>query len=203
MEIDIKFYLGIIAGIISLIAYLIYFRSILKGKSKPNRVTWWIWTFMGAALALSYYFSGARDTMWSPIVEFIGPFLTALLAIKYGEGGAADKTDIICFVGGVFSIVLWILFNNPVIALVMLLVVDSFAIIPTMKKSYLRPEGESLLAWCGTGLGDMINLLSVERFAFALIILPAWMLFDDIIVVWMLGLGKQKVKVKLVAKDTK
>ncbi len=148
---DIKFYLGIIAGIISLTAYLIYFRSILKGESKPNRVTWWIWTFMGAILALSYYASGARDTIWSPIVEFIGPFATALFAIKYGEGGAADTTDILCFVGGVFSIILWFITGSPTLALILNLAIDGFAIVPTIKKIISSAgRGESFLAWCGT-----------------------------------------------------
>jgi hypothetical protein len=192
MGIDIKFYLGIIAGIVSLIAYLIYFRSILKGESKPNRVTWWIWTFMGAVLALSYYASGARDTIWSPIVEFIGPFVTALLAIKYGEGGIAEKADILCFAGGVVSIIIWIATGNPIVALTLNLLIDFFAIIPTIKKSYLRPEGESFWAWTGTGLGDFLNLMSVEKFTFAIIIYPAWMLFDDLIIILLVGLRKQK-----------
>ena len=191
---EIKFYLGIFAGIVSLTAYLIYFNSILKGESKPNRVTWWIWTFMGAILALSYYFSGARDTIWSPIVEFIGPLLTAILSIKYGEGGMADKIDIFCFIGGILSIILWVVTGSPVLALILNLAIDGFAIIPTVKKSYLRPEGENFWAWFGTGLGDFLNLLAVEKLAFVIIIYPAWMLFDDIIIIGLLGWRKRKKK---------
>lgn len=188
----IKFTLGIIAGCVSLTAYLIYFRSILKGESKPSRVTWWIWTFMGGILALSYYFSGARDTIWSPIVEFIGPLITALLAIKYGEGGIEDKTDILCFAGGVLSIILWAISGSPEIALITNLAVDTFAIIPTIKKSFLRPHQESLPAWVGTGIGDFINLLASERLLFVIIIYPAWMLLDDLAVIVSLVLGKRR-----------
>lgn len=191
---DIQFYLGIFAGIISFGSYLIYFHSILKGKSKPNRVTWWIWTFMGAVLALSYYFSGARNTIWAPIVEFIGPFLTALLSIKYGEGSMADKTDLVCFFGGVISIFIWILFDAPVAALIINLVIDGFAIIPTIKKSYLRPEGESFWAWVGTSMGDFINILAIEKLSFAIIIYPVTMFLNDIVIVGLLGKGKRRKK---------
>ncbi len=194
MEIDIRFYLGIIAGVISFGAYLIYFRSILKGESKPNRVTWWIWTFMGAILALSYYYSGAENTIWTPIVEFIGPFLTALLSIKYGEGGTVDKTDIVCLCGGIVSILLWIVTGNPVLALILNLAIDQFALIPTMKKSYLRPEGESFWAWVGTSLGDFVNILAIEKFTFAVVVYPIWMFIDDVIIVWFLGMGKRKAR---------
>ena len=88
MGIDIQYYLGITAGIISFGAYLIYIRSIFKGESRPNRATWSIWAFIGLIQALSYYFSGARNTIWAPIVEFIGPFLIAILAILNTEKAA-------------------------------------------------------------------------------------------------------------------
>ena len=136
---DWKFYIGIIAGVIAFIAYIVYIRSILKGETKPNKATWWIWTFMGAVIGVSYYFSGAENTIWVPFVEFIGPFSIALLSLKYGEGGLEDRTDIICLTGAIISIILWIIFKNPVVALVTNLAVDSFALIPTIKKSSKSP----------------------------------------------------------------
>jgi len=186
VEIDLKYLLGIIAGIISFIAYIIYVYSITKGESKPNRITWWIWTFMGLVLAISYYFSGAKNTIWSPIVEFIGPLLVSLLSIKYGEGGIQNKTDIFCLCGGVFSIILWIIFNSPIIALVINLFIDLFALTPTIKKSFIRPEGENFWAWFGTGIGDTINLFAIEKFTFGISIYPIYMLFADIIIIGIL-----------------
>lgn len=187
---DSKHTIGILAGIISFLAYIVYIRSIFKRESKPNRVTWWIWTFMGLVLAISYYFSGARNTIWSPIVECIGPFSIALLSIKYGEGGVRDKTDIVCFFGALFSIVLWIIFDSPVLALVINLMIDAFALIPTIKKSYIRPEGENFWAWFGTGMGDTINLFAMERFTFGIAIYPIYMLAADLIIITILFKGK-------------
>src|SRR3989344_7303450 len=128
---DIKVVLGIIAGVIAFLAYIVYIISIFRGGSKPNRATWWIWSFMGLVIGISYYFSGAENTIWVPFVEFIGPFSIALLSLKYGEGGLEDRTDIICLTGAIISIILWIIFKNPVVALVTNLAVDSFALIPT------------------------------------------------------------------------
>src|SRR3989344_3761392 len=139
---DVKVVFGVIAGIIAFTAYIVYIISIFRCKTKPNRATWWIWTFMGLVVGLSYYASGAENTIWVPFVEFIGPLSIALLSIKYGEGGLDNRTDLICLFGAVFSVILWIIFNNPVIALVSSLAVDSFAIIPTIKKSQKnQPQG--------------------------------------------------------------
>lgn len=191
-NIDIKYILGIVAGIVSFIAYIIYIRSIVRGESKPNRVTWWIWTFMGLVLAISYYYSGAVNTIWTPIVEFIGPLIIAVLAIKSGEGGLKNKTDLFCLAGGILSIILWIIFNSPIVALVTNLVIDSFALIPTIKKSYLHPGGENFWAWFGTGMGDTINLFAIEKRTFGVVVYPVYMLLADLIIIFILFFGKIK-----------
>lgn len=190
---NIKIILGIIAGIIALLAYIVYIISIFKGGSKPNRATWWIWAFMGLILALSYDLSGASNTVWVPYVEFLGPFSIALLSLKYGEGGLGNKTDLICLLGAIVSIILWVIFNNPVIALVTNLAIDSFAIVPTIKKSYLRPEGEDFWAWFGTGLADTLNLFAVERFTFAILVYPIYMLVSDLIIIIILLFKKKDI----------
>lgn len=193
MDLDIKETLGIIAGVIALLAYIVYIISILRGQSKPNRATWWIWAFMGLVLALSYKFSGASNTVWVPYMEFLGPLSIALLSIKYGEGGITSKTDIFCLLGAVTSVILWIVFNSPVIALVTNLAIDSFAIIPTIKKSYLRPEGEDFWAWFGTGFADTLNMFAVERFTFAILLYPIYMLVSDLIIIFILFLKKKNI----------
>ncbi|MEI6528551.1 MAG: hypothetical protein WCO10_02670 [bacterium] len=91
MNFDLKTVLGIVAGVIAFIAYVVYIKAILKGETKPNRATWFIWSFVGLVLATSYYYSGAENTIWVPFVEFIGPLAIAILSIKYGEGGQAKQ----------------------------------------------------------------------------------------------------------------
>lgn len=193
MDLDIKTVIGIIAGVVAFGAYVVYVVSILKGKTKPNRATWWIWAFMGLVLALSYKFSGADTTVWVPYVEFLGPFIIALLSIWYGEGGLKEKTDLFCLLGAITSVILWIIFNNPVIALVTNLAVDSFAIIPTIKKSYLRPEGENFWAWFGTGVADSLNMFAVGRFTFAVLVYPIYMLVSDLIIIGILAIRKKDI----------
>ena len=193
MDFDLREILGMIAGIIAFLAYIVYIISILRGESKPNRATWWIWAFMGLVLALSYQFSGASNTVWVPYVEFLGPFTIALLSVKYGEGGLEDRTDLLCLFGAVVSVILWIVFNNPVVALITNLAIDSFAIVPTIKKSYLRPEGEDFWAWFGTGLADGLNMFAVEKFTFAILVYPIYMLVSDLIIIIILAIKKKKL----------
>ena len=86
--------LGQLAGIVSLLGFFPYILATVQGKTRPNRATWWIWTLVGGMLCASYAASGAQHSIWVPVSYVVGPFITAILSIKYGEGGASrfDRT---------------------------------------------------------------------------------------------------------------
>ncbi|MCC6323978.1 hypothetical protein IT400_04275 [Candidatus Nomurabacteria bacterium] len=191
---DYKFYIGILAGLIAFFAYIVYIRSILKGETKPNKTTWWIWTFMGAVVGVSYYFSGAEATMWVAVSEFIGPLVIALLSLKYGTGGVKDRTDLICLIGALISIVLWIIFDSPVIALITNLIVDVFAVIPTIKHIRLNPDDEGIEGWFITWVADCVNLFAIDRLILGVIVYPVYMFIIDSIMVLVIRKSQKKVK---------
>ena len=172
---------GVIAGILSFSAYLFYIVAIIKGTTKPSRATWFIWAFIGLVLAISYKASGAEDTIWVPISEAIAPTIIALLSIKYGVGGT-DKVDVLAFTGSVFSLILWWIFNSPVIALVSNLAIDFFAALPTVKKSWTNPEEENRFAWTITTIANVFNIFAIDKFIFAIIIYPLYTIIIDGIV---------------------
>lgn len=191
---DFQFYIGILAGIIAFVAYFVYIKSIIRGETKPNKITWWIWTFMGGVIGTSYYFSGAEATLWVAISEFIGPLTIALLSMKYGTGGTEDKTDFLFLVGAIFSIILWIIFDNPVVALVTNLAVDVFAVLPTIKHIRKNPDDEGFAGWFITWIADCVNLFAVDKPVFGVVIYPVYMFVIDGIMVLFLWLGKKKYK---------
>lgn len=176
---------GVIAGIFSFSAYLFYIVAILKGKTKPSRATWFIWAAIGIILAASYRASGAEDTIWVAVSEAIAPTIIALLAIKYGVGGA-EKIDIIAFVGSLFSLFLWWFFGSPVVALVANLAIDFFAAIPTIKKSWIKPEEEDRFAWSLTQTGNLFNLFAIDKMLFSVILYPVYTFIIDGIITGLL-----------------
>lgn len=184
--------IGLAAGAIALFAYFVYIRSIIRGETKPNKTTWWIWTFMGAVVGVSYYFSGAESTMWVAVSEFIGPLSIALLSIKYGTGGVEDRTDLICLVGAIISIILWIIFDSAVVALVTNLAVDIFAALPTIKHIKHNPQDENMAGWFITWIADCVNIFAIDRPIFGVIVYPLYMFIIDGIMVFILWKSKKK-----------
>lgn len=175
---DIYAVAGKVAGVLSLAAYVPYIISILRGQTLPNRVSWWIWTVAGFMLGASYYASGANHTIWVPVAYVVGPFIVAVLSIKYGQGGW-NRFDQTCLVGAVISITLWWLLGSALVGLVVMLVFDFMGVLPTARKSYYEPESEDRLAWAISLAGSTANLFAVEIWVFAIAVYPVYMVVTN------------------------
>ena len=175
---DITAVAGKVAGIVSLVAFVPYILAILRGETKPNRATWWIWTVVGFMLGASYFSSGANHTIWVPVSYIIGPLATAILSIKYSEGGWT-RFDKCCLLGAGVSMVLWWMFSSPLIALIINLFIDFMGALPTIRKAYYEPESEDRTAWTLFFAGNTTNLFAVESWTFAIAVYPIYMFFGS------------------------
>lgn len=167
--------LGRLAGVISLAAFIPYIRTTLRGETRPNRATWWIWTIVGVLLAASYYSLGARHTIWVPVSFVAGPLVTAILSIQHGEGGWS-RLDRLSIAGAGISLLLWILTSSPLSTLLLNLLIDLCGAFPTLQKAYLRPEGEDRAAWSLFFVGNSFNLFAIDNWKWTVLTYPFYML---------------------------
>ena len=182
---DLKALLGIIAGIISIICYIPYIITTIKGTTKPNIATWSTWMILSIVVTASSFAAGAFNTLWVPLCGVIGQGTIAFLAIQRGKQNWSNF-DLIClfFVG--LGLVFWWHFNSPIIALTMTLTVDLVGVLPTFKKSYFEPESENLLTWVLYLLSSIFLILSVESWTLALGIFPIYLFTVNFIIVLLL-----------------
>ena len=166
---------GILAGALSFSAYILYIFSTLFGKTKPNRATWWILTLIGLMIASSYYAEGARATIWVAVSYVLGPFIIAVLSLKYGEG-KWEKLDKWCLIVALISVPVWYISNSAILVLVINIFLDFVGLLPTIKKSYLRPEGEDKVAWTLESLAGILNIFAIERWIFGIAFYPIYLL---------------------------
>ena len=177
---------GIIAGFLSFLAFIIYYISIFRGKSTPNRATWLILTIVGLLIAASYYSIGARETMWVAVIYAIGPFITFLLSIKYGEGGWV-LLDKVCLILSGISILIWSFSGIPMLTLLINIFIDFLGVLPTIKKSYLRPYSEDALTWIFVCIASVLNLIAVREWNFSIYIYPVYMfIFNTLIMLFVI-----------------
>ena len=143
---DWKLVLGILAGILTVIGYVPYFKDIFAGRTKPHLYTWLIWAItQGTAVAALLYGGGK----FGSIVLIVGLLLVIVvlgLSFKYGTKNIT-KTDGITLVIALLAIVVWWQLNNPLLSIIMVSAIDGLGYIPTFRKTYKEPYSETISFW--------------------------------------------------------
>jgi hypothetical protein len=166
--------IGIIAGIISLIATLPYIISILKRKTKPSRTTWSVWSILSIVIAINYIQVGGGSAVWVYIGYAFGVTVIGLLSFRYGEGGWTIM-DKICLGGVMLSLIIWWYSGSALLSLFSILTVDIFGAIPTILKAYKKPEEEDKIAWALGFSANLLNLFAIQVWTFSLVIYPIYL----------------------------
>lgn len=153
--------LGQIAGILAVVQAIPYIIGILRGKTKPARASYAIWSVMQVISMVSYIASGATDTKWVPIVLAFSAIAIFALSFKYGMGGLS-KLDITCLGIAAVAIILWITTNDPALAVYASLIASTIAFIPVIKKSYVQPGTENTLSWTLYTASALFNVFALS-----------------------------------------
>jgi hypothetical protein len=161
---------AIVSGIITAVAVVPYVRDMLRSTTRPNLVTWGLWLLIQSVLIAAQFSAGASWSVVLPLVEMVTVGIVFVLGVvgygykKYGW------LDIVCFSLVIAALILWQITDQPVVALILSVVADFVAVIPTLKKSYLDPTSETpsayllvviaaFLAGISTTLIDLPNLI--------------------------------------------
>lgn len=184
--------LGQIAGILAVVQAIPYIIGILRGKTKPARASYAIWSVVQTISAMSYIASGATDTKWVPIVLTVSAIVIFVLSFKYGMGGLS-KLDISCLGIAAVAIILWVTTNNPTLAVYASLVASTIAFIPIVKKSYLQPATENTLSWTLYATSVLFNIAALTTLEPVIALPPiVSLLFSGTIAVLLLMPRKRK-----------
>ncbi|MGD2148283.1 MAG: hypothetical protein PVH41_16445 [Anaerolineae bacterium] len=167
---------GYLAGALSLAGFAPYVASILRGETKPNRASWFIWLVVSLIIAVSYRDAGADFAFLMPVAYTVGSSVVASLSLRYGTGGWT-RFDRTCLVGAGAGVLMWVAFSSPLSALLINLFINLLGTLPTIRKAYYQPETESGLAWTLYSLGNLVNLFAIEHWTFSMVVYPVSMVF--------------------------
>lgn len=189
----------IIGVILELLGGWSYLLDTIKGKVKPNRVSWLLWSIAPLIAFAAMVKQGVGITALAtfavgfvPLIIFIASFVNKKAMWEIG------KLDIVCGLLSVAGLILWLVTKVGNIAIFFGIVADGLAAIPTIVKSYRYPETEnSTLFFCGV-LNSAIALLALSEWNFQSYGFPVYLLFVNFITA-----GLIKFKWGLAIKKTK
>ncbi|MDB5183577.1 MAG: hypothetical protein JWO07_258 [Candidatus Saccharibacteria bacterium] len=175
-------WVGVASAVINAIAFIPYVRSVLKGKTKPERSSWWIWAGLMIIAVTAQIAVGATWSVLFTIVFLIGDTAIGLLSLKYGYGkfSSKDAASIALAIGGVY---LWYLTGSPLIALIVTIGVDFLGNVLTIMKSWRSPYSENVFAWLLMTLAAVLSVVSVGRFEVTYLLFPFYVVIMNLVTV--------------------
>lgn len=159
-------YFAIVGAIIGSVGGLYYLYDTIVGKAQPNRITWLLWGFFPMVIFVAQRAQGIERISWTSFVAGLLPLL--IFAASYFNEKAywkSEPRDYYLMAAAVIGIILWAITDNPNLALLLSLLADILAAIPTLIKSYKHPHSESWIGYAISAIGFGMSLLSVQSYS--------------------------------------
>ena len=181
---DMLQYLVFVSAGAFLVASYIYVKSMLKGRVKPNRVSWLLWAIapmIGFAAAVSNGTGLAAVPVFmagfSPLLVFVASF-----AVE-GAHWKLVKLDYACGLLSILALVFWAMTSNPDIAIVFAILSDALASVPTFLKGWQYPETESGWVYLVGAFGGFTSFLAITAWTFSQYAFPAYLVVVSILMI--------------------
>lgn len=160
-------YFAVIGAGIGSIGGFYYLYETMTGRAKPNRVTWLLWGLFPMIVFIAQRAQGVEGLSWATFAAGFTPFLIVLASFLNQKAyWKTEPRDYYLMAGALLGMVLWFLTSNPNIAILFSLVADLLAGLPTLIKSYRRPETESWIAYAISTFGFGVGILAIPSYTF-------------------------------------
>ncbi len=188
--------LGVISSIIFLIGDWPYITDTIKGKTKPERVTWGTVFMLNSIGFANQLASGANNSLWLFGAAVLATGTIFILSIFKGVGGHTNL-DIFTIVVALLGLALWIIFDSPTFSIVATLVVGIVALLPTFAKAKIHPETETKITWLLGSVSAFLTTISVGVLNWRLLVLPLNATILQAYMVYILYFQTRKAMAKL------
>jgi hypothetical protein len=184
---------AVAGAIINFVACLNYVRATLKGEAAPNRVTWSLWALVPLIAGAAQLRAGVGFSTLVVLSVGAGPACVVLASFARGKGSwSLGPFDYVCGACALAALALWAMSGDPVIAIVLSILGDAAAALPTLRKAWLAPATENRPAYLISLAGMILGILSVQEATFAAYAFNAYLAAASGVLVLVLYLPRRR-----------
>jgi len=162
---DFKVIFGILATILVTIEFLPYVRDIFRKKTQPHIYSWLVWTIIQGVGTLAMFRGGANFGALALAIGTLFCIIIFLLAFKYGTKNIT-KLDTVLLIAALITIVIWLIQKDPLWAVILIVIIDLTAFIPTYRKTYFEPYTETLISYIFSVLSNVFGIIAIAHYSF-------------------------------------
>lgn len=161
---DIKLLFGIASWMCVLYGFVIYIHSILKGETKPHLYTRILYLWITGVVFAWQLKSNAWYALIFSGFNVFYCFLSLFLTCKYGTKDIIFFDAVLLFFWFI-SLLLWYFLWNPLYSVILMTLIDLFATIPTVRKTYNDPYSENLGVYIIGLFSILFSILAVKEYS--------------------------------------
>ena len=160
---ETKTILAVSAVILTFVGYVPYIADIFKGKTKPHAYSWLIWgTLTGIIFALQVSAGAGVGSVVTLFLTLIS-FFVFIQSLKRGTANITN-VDKVFLVLALCALPLWLVINQPVLSIILLMTIDLLGFVPTVRKTWQDPYTETLSMYVITTFRHMISFLALAEY---------------------------------------
>lgn len=156
--------LATLAVILTVVAYIPYTRSILRGRTRPHVFSWLVWGVINVVVFFAQLADKGGAGAWPTGISGLGTLLIAFLSWQHKGDIHITRSDWCFFVGSLLAIPLWPLTSDPFLSVLVLTIIDVLAMGPTLRKSYYRPDQERASLYATVILRYILAIFALENY---------------------------------------
>ncbi|TAL14361.1 hypothetical protein EPN95_03095 [Patescibacteria group bacterium] len=188
----IKQVVSIIAVALTFIAYIPYYRDIVRGKTHPHIYSWALWGLLTVLIVALQIKGGAGAATWVTAAAGLLCFGVIALGLKYGKRDIT-RSDTVVAILALIAIAFWLIANQPVVSIILAVIADLLAFIPTVRKSWHKPHTETLSLYITNTIRFSLALFAVQEYTIlSSLWLAAWAVANGLFSVMLVIRRKQK-----------
>lgn len=188
--------IGIVAGVLAFATAIPYIWNIIGGITKPNTVTYFVWTLLQSIAIVAQLEAGASWSIFLLVGTTINCGIIFLISLtKYGYKEYSWVDTIALLLAGI-AIVILIFTEHPVLAILLPIVGDALGAIPTVVKTRKYPHTEDRTAWTFMVIASALGILATEKFDIANLAYPVFLFAEAAFILFLIVFTKRSVVCK-------
>jgi len=163
--------LAVVSALLTAACVVPYLRDIARGTTRPQRVSWFIYALLSVVAAVSQFIAGERSGAFLATGSALGFTAVFIASIRRGEGGASRHDRLALALASV-GVVLSIVVEQPMIAVIAIVVAEQSATYLTAAKASRDPSSETASTWMMDGAAGITAIAAVTTFSPAELLYP-------------------------------
>ncbi|TSD06340.1 MAG: hypothetical protein Greene07147_199 [Parcubacteria group bacterium Greene0714_7] len=162
----VKETIAIIAALLAIVGNAPYLIDILKGRVKPHAYTWFVWSIVSAIILFGQLSKGAGVGAIPTAASEIFTIIIFLFSLKFGFKGIT-KIDTFFLCLALLGLIPWLLTKDPTVSVIIAVLIDVIAFVPTIRKTWLEPKTETSILFGMNVVRHTLALFSLQAYNIA------------------------------------